>query len=178
MGMIKVIKKILLGILCLIAIGIAFIVYEEVTYSPLNQDDFQKLFKEFNGSFRKSCSKDFIGLSIHGEIFDMYRYKMKGAIIMDKDFPKITKWENKEIIDEYVVGKWKNCPLDFKTRELYEDVLASGNLDNVKCCKSLKKELLNPQNHYCYIDFAWKGRYFLLYCTDSQELYYIRKKGC
>ena len=140
------------------------------------QNDFQKLFKEYNGSFRKSCSKDFIGISIHGEIFEIYRYKVKGAVI-DNDFPRITKWENKEIIDETLyVGKWRNCPLNKETKELY-DILEVGNFDNAKCCNSFKKELLNPKNYYSYIHFSDRKRYFLLYCTDSQELYYVIIKG-
>ena len=88
----------------------------------------QKLFKEYNGNLKKSCSKDFIGISIHGEVFDMYKYKIKGSVIIDKDFPKMTKWENKEIRDETLfVGKWRNCPLDPATKELY-DILTYGNL--------------------------------------------------
>jgi len=155
------IKKIVLGILFLFVIGIVFLIYDELSYNPLKQDDFQKLFKEFNGSFEKTCSKDFIGLSIHGEIFDMYRYKIKGDIIIDKEFPKMTKWEGKEIIDEFVVEKWKNCPLNSKTRELY-DMLACSNFDNVKCCISFKKELLNPKNYYCYVDFAWEQYFYFI----------------
>jgi hypothetical protein len=172
----KLFLKILLGILFLIVAGVAFIIYEEVSFNPLEQKDFQKLFKNFNGSFRKSCSKDFIGFSIHGEIFDMYRYKISGAVI-DGDFPKITKWENKEISEEtQLVGKWRNCPLDAKTEELYY-ILTVSDFNNVKCGISFKKELLNPKNYYSYIHFPTTRQYFLLYCTESREFYYIRKYG-
>jgi len=44
--MIKIIKKILFGILFLVLIGVVFLIYEELSFSPLKQNDFQKLFKE------------------------------------------------------------------------------------------------------------------------------------
>jgi hypothetical protein len=171
-----IMKKILLGVLFIVVIITSYLVYKELSFSPLDKHDFQKLFKEYNGSFDKSCSKDFLGVSSNGELFEIYRYKINGGII-NENFPKITEWEGKEITNEITVGKWKNCPLDNQTIELYKFTLTSNNLDDVKCFNSFNKEILNQKNYYSFIHFNELEQYFLLYCTDSQELYYIRRKG-
>ena len=66
-------RKILLGLLFIIVIVVSYLIYTEFSFSPLNKKDFQKLFKGENISFEKSCSKDFVGSSIHGEIFEICR---------------------------------------------------------------------------------------------------------
>lgn len=169
-------KKVLLSVLFIVVIVASCLVYSEFSFSPLKEHDLQKLFKEYNGSFDKSCSKDFLGMSFKGELFEVYRYSIKGGII-DNDFPKLTEWENKKVTNETIVGKWKNCPLDYQIMELYKFTLTSNNLDDVKCCSSFNKEILNPKNYYSFVHFNDLEQYFLLYCTDSQELYYIRRKG-
>src|SRR6218665_630528 len=171
-----VMKKVLVSTLFIIVIVISYLIYDEFSFSPLRGDDFQKLFKGYNESFDKSCSKDFLGLSFHGELFDIYQYRTKGALI-DKSFPMMTEWEHKEITNETLVGKRKNCPLDSQTTVLYKLALTSNNLAELKCCNSSNKVILNPNNYYCYVYFNEWEQYFLLYCTGSQELYYIRKRG-
>lgn len=169
-------KKVLLGVLFIVAIIVSYLVYSEFSFTPLKEYDLQKLFKGYSGSFDKSCSKDFLGMSSKGELFEVYRYNIKGGVI-DNDFPKLTEWENTEVTNETIVGKWKNCPLNYQTMKLYKFTLTSNNLDDVKCFSSFNKEILNPKNYYSFIHFNDLEQYFLLYCTDSQELYYIRRKG-
>lgn len=169
-------KKVLLSVLFIVVIVASYLIYTEFSFSPLKKYDFQKLFKGYSGNFDKSCSKDFLGFNSKGELFEIYRYDIKG-ILIDKNFPKITEWENKEITNETVVGKWKNCPLDYQTMELYKFTLTSNNLDDVKCCNSFNKEILDPKNYYSFIHFNDLEQYFLLYCSNRQELYYMRRKG-
>jgi len=171
-----IMKKVLLGILFIVVILASYLVYNELSFSPIKKNDLQKLFKGFNGGFYKSCSKDFLGVSSKGELFEIYRYNINGGII-DNDFPKLSEWESKEVTNKTIIGKWKNCPLDYRTMELYKFTLTSNNLDDVKCCNSFNKELLNPRNYYSFVHFNDLEQYFLLYCTDSQELYYLRRKG-
>ncbi|MEO8666756.1 MAG: hypothetical protein ABI462_14790 [Ignavibacteria bacterium] len=169
-------KKILLGLIFVAILGISYLVYTEFSFSPLKQNDFEKLFKGYVGSYNKSCRKDFLNATSHGELFEIYLYNVNGAVI-DKNFPDINEWENKEITTDSVVGKWKTCPLDPETTELYKFTLTTNNLDEVKCSNSFNKELLNQKNYYSYVYFNELEQYFLLYCTDRQELYYIRRKG-
>ena len=169
-------KKALLGVLFIVVIIISYVVYKELSFSPLDKQDFQKLFNEYNGDFDKSCSKDFLDVSSNGELFEIYLYKIKGGVI-NKSLPEITEWEDKEITNEAKVGKWRNCPLDNQTNELYKFTITSNNFDNLKCFNHFNKELLNQKNYYSFIYFNELEQYFLLYCTESQELYYIRRKG-
>jgi len=169
-------KKGFLILLVVIVVVISYLIYTEFSFSPLKENDFKKIFKGYVGNANKSCSKDFLGVSSKGELFEIYLYNTNNAII-DKYFPKINEWENKEITNESVIGKWMNCPLDSQTIELYKFTLTSNNLDDVKCSNSFSKEISNSKNYYSYIYFNELEQYFLLYCTDKQELYYIRRKG-
>ena len=169
-------KKVLLGLLFVIVIAISYLIYTELSFSPLKEVDFQKLFKGYIGKPNKICRKDFIGISSHGEIFDMYVYSTKNALI-DKDFPKITEWENKKLTNASVMGKWRNCPLDSQIIAFYEPIFGVRNFEDVKKYSSFKKDIINPDNYYSYVYFSEAEEYFLLYCTDRKELYYIRLKG-
>jgi hypothetical protein len=152
------------------------LIYDEFSFSPLKKNDLQKLFKGYDGSFHKVCSKDFLGISSKGELFDIFFYKLESAEIRT-DFPQLSKWGNKEITNETLVGKWKNCPLDSLAMKLYEFTLTSNNLNEVKCSESLIAEIANPKNYYSYIHFNELEQYLLIYNTNKHELYYIRRKG-
>lgn len=169
-------KKMFLVLLFIIVAVISNLIYTDFSFSPLKEKEFKKLFKGYIGDPNKFCSKDFLGVSSKGELFDIYLYNTNNAII-DKDFPKIDEWGNKKITKESFICKWKNCPLDSQTMELYKFTLASNNLDEVKCSNTFNKEILNSKNYFSYIHFNELEQYFLLYCTDKQELYYIRRKG-
>lgn len=171
-----IMKKILLSTLLIVLITVSYLFYDEFSFSPLNNSDFKKLFKEYDGSFEKHCSKNFLGINFRGELFDIFKYNTTNPII-SKNFPEITEWENKMFTNETVVGKWMNCPIDHHTAELYKFVLTSNNFHEASCCSSFNKEILNSNNYYSYIYFNELEQYFLLFCTNSQELYYIRKKG-
>ncbi len=171
-----VMKKVLLGLSFVIGVVFFYLIYTEFSFSPLKENDFKKLFKGYVGNARKSCSKDFLGVSSKGELFEIYLFSTNNVII-DKDFPKINEWENKVIANETVISKWINCPLDSQSRQLYNFTLTSNNFDDLKCSNSFNKEMSNPKNYYSYIHFNELEQYFLLYCTVKQELYYIRRKG-
>ena len=167
-------KKFFLSLLLVIAATVSYMIYKENSFSPLNKNDFKKLFAGDDISFDKVCSKDFLGATIHGEIFDFYNYKVEGATI-DKDYPKIVEWENKKITNETITGKWEKCPIDFKAMSLYKSsILNATNLDMYNCSGSFKKDIINPKNYYSYIYFSEAEAYFLLYCTDEQVLHYVR----
>lgn len=167
-------KKIFWGLLLTIVIIVSYIVFKNGSFSPLKTEDFQRLFIGRNVSFRKLCSKDFVGISAHGELFEIYRYQIKGASI-NKYFPNITEWENTLVTNATVVGKWRNCPIDSQATALYESsMLKANNLDNVQCFSSFKRNIMNPNNFYSYVYFSESEEYFMLYCSDKQELYYIR----
>ena len=169
-------KKILLGVLFILVFVITYFIYTEFSFTPLRKKDFQNLFKSDNISLNKSCYKDFIGASIHGELFEFYTYKTNG-ITIDKSYPIIAEWENKKITNTTVIGKWRNCPIDSQTTVLYEPILSVNNYDDSKCSSSFKNDIINPNNYYSYIYFSESEEYFLLYSVDRQELNYVRLNG-
>ena len=169
-------KKVLVVILLVVVIIASYLGDSEFSFSPLKENDFQKLFKGYSGSFDKSWSKDLLGLSTHREYFEIYKYNVENVII-DKNYPKLIEWENNKFNNETLVGKWKNCPLDSQVIELYKFALISNKLANVECCSSFSKEVSNPENYYSFVRFNDLEQYFLLYCANSQTLYYIRRKG-
>lgn len=170
-------KKVLLGLVFVMLIVASYLIYTEYSFNPLKEDDFKKLFKGYIGKPNMICSKDFIGMSSHGEVFDIYVYSTKNALI-NKDFPEIKEWENKKVTNTTVIGKWRNCPIDSQTKAFYEPIFGVENFKNVKECRSsFNEEMINPKNHYSYVYFSEGEEYFLLYCIDKQELYYIRFKG-
>ncbi len=166
-------KKLFFSILLLVSFGVFYLIYQEYSFTPLKENDFQKLFGK-NVKFNKLYSKDFIGLSLHGELFEIYKYNIKDAII-DKNYPKITEWEHQKITNEVIISKWRNCPLDSQSLNLYKTTLEINN--DIKSVDSFYNELFNPQNYYSYICFEESNQYFLLYCTQNHKLYYIRRKG-
>jgi len=169
-------KKVLKGLLLITAIVVSVVIYSETTYNPLKIKDFKKLFKGYNGNPDKICGKDFLGLSARGEFYDVYLYNVYGALI-DKNFPNIVEWEDKIISQENIISKWRHCPLDSISNKLFEFTLNAKNTSDVKCFSSFNKEIINPNNYYCFIHVDELEQYFLLYCTDKQELYYIRRRG-
>lgn len=169
-------RKFLLGLLVVVVIAVAYLLYDEFTYSPLKKTHFQKLFNNYSGNAKKSCSVDFIGISFRGEIFDIYSYKTGNASI-NQNFPDIKEWENKEISDETIMTEWKSCPLNTQTMELFRFELQVNDLDNEKCSSFFKRELDNSKNYYSYIYFSPTEHYFLLYCPEKEELYYLRSRG-
>jgi len=47
----------------------------------------------------------------------------------------------------------------------------------IKVGKTLQQELVNENNHYCYIYVSELQKYFLLYNSLEGILYYIRQNG-
>ena len=164
---------IIISLMLLLTLGF-YVVVKELTYSPLTEKDFNKLFLNYN-SAKKKCSVDFIGLSLHGELFDIFKYELNNVIV-DSLYPIIKdSWSN--ISGEYIVTKWKKIPMDSTAYSRCEDIIDLGNYSEQKCSSSFASELSNPMNYYCYIYVNELEYYFCLYCPRKHYLYYVRKKG-
>jgi hypothetical protein len=171
-------KIIVISILVLITVIIAFFIcyrIETLNYNPLQEKDIRKLFFS-SESVKKKCSVDYVGLSIHGEIFEIYLYKTKDALL-DLDYPKYeNEWENQQITNKTIISKWKHCPLDSASRKLCEFILNTNQFDKKKCVAPFHIELNNSNNYYSYVDFSDGEQYFLLFCPKTEHLYYIRMR--
>lgn len=155
----------------------SYIVVNELTFSPLKEKDFYNLFPNYDNSAKKKCCVDFMGLSLHGELFDVYKYELNNMTI-DSRYPNIKDvWSNITVSEGLVVSTWKILPIDSLTSIRCKDIFDMGNYRAHKCCNSFVPELSNTINYYSYVYINELEYYFCLYCPDKHCLYYVRKKG-
>lgn len=101
-------KKIWSFALILLILSIAGVAFQEITYSPINRYQLGKLMKPMSEdySMEKVYSVDFIGISIHGELYDLYVYKVE-SIEPNADYPLFSeKWEGEEVSNASFICKW------------------------------------------------------------------------
>jgi hypothetical protein len=168
-------KKFLFGLVAVVLVVGVFLVYDELSYSPLDDVASKKLFRK-STDLEKLCSIDFLGINPKGEFFEFYKYGV-GKVDIDGSLPDIQVWENKELSENANIGKWKACPLDTLSFELYDFTLTVNDFDKWECSNTLNKALTDPNNYYCYIHVNELEQYFLLYNSKEEALYYLRRKG-
>lgn len=62
-------------------------VIERVCYNPLKESDLENLFQSVE-SCRKDRSEDLIKMSVHGESYDVFRYRTKG-VVLGEEMPSL-----------------------------------------------------------------------------------------
>lgn len=169
-------KKILFVLSLIVLIFVVCLICNESSFDPIKEENFKKLFNGDVGNIKKSCSTNFLGTSARGEFYEAYLYQLDDVTI-DEGLPNLMDWENKEVANGTIVGKWKNCPLDSQTTSLYQFTLTANDFDKTECIGDLNRELTNQKNYYCHIYFNDLEQYFLLYSPDKKKLYYVRRKG-
>lgn len=170
-------KFVIIIISVFLLISGCIVVVEELTYSPLTENDFKNLFPNYDNSAKKKCNVDFIGLSLHGELFDIFTYELTDVTI-DSSYPSINdSWTNITASDELVISAWKRIPVDSLTLIRCKDIFDLGNYRGNKCCSSFVSELSNSINFYSYVYVNELEYYFCLYCPNKHYLYYVRKRG-
>lgn len=168
-------KKFLFGVAAIVLVGVIYLVYTEMSYSPLDGAASERLFQE-DRNLKKLCDIDFLGLSSKGEFFELYKYGV-GKAEIDESLPDIQVWENRELPKNVIIGKWKPCPLDSVPSQLYEFTLTANNWKEYECSSLLNEALKDPNNYYSYIHVNELQQYFLLYSPKEEALYYLRRKG-
>jgi hypothetical protein len=169
-------KKTYSILLFLVFFFLIYLLYDECSFNPLNEKAFINLFVSYKGKAKRICSDEFIDMSSSGEFFELNVYKVKDAVF-DANYPQLTEWEKRLIDTDVLFKKWVRCPLDSVSYSLYQFTLASNKFNNTNCHININKELIDPENYYCYIHINELQQYFFLYCTVKQELLYIRRKG-
>lgn len=98
-------------------------------------------YKTKGDNSEKKCDVDFIGLSLHGELFDIFTYELSDVTI-DNSYPSINdSWTNITASDELVVSVWKRIPIDSLTLIRCKDIFDLGNHRGKRCCSSFVSEL-------------------------------------
>ena len=168
-------KKVFLWISFGIISIIGCLYYQAMNCNPLEMHDIKKLFAGSINRVDKIYSHDFIGLSFHGEIYDVTIYKLIGHPLIS-DTSKILKWENDAIDKSSIVNPWKKCPVDSETISL-NNYIKTQNIHNEIFSEKYFQEMNNYNNYYKYIKKSNGNSYFFLYRSDGNLLYYIRLEG-
>lgn len=170
-------KKIVLTVLLSVLTLVCYVVVKELTYSPLTKANFNNLFPDYDNSAKKKCEVDLIGFSLHGELFDIFKYELNDMTI-DSCYPSIKdNWTNIAVSEECVVSAWQRIPIDSVTFCRCKDVFCLESYGGKRCCVSFVSELSNPTNFYSCLYVNELEYYFFLYCPDKHYLYYVRKNG-
>lgn len=123
-----------------------------LTFTPLKDKEFKKLFFSYE-EIKKKHSADYIGLSNHGELLEIYLFNTQ-KVILGINYPNYSsEWENEKINNETITSKWRNCPLDTTIYRLFKFALKSNDNNQNKCLKSFNMDLCNPDNFYSYVYF-------------------------
>ena len=171
-------KKVLLVLfITLICATILFFFINERSFSPLGESDIKMLFPEQNIDIEKECSVDFLGFNSKGELHEFYMYRLSNVSI-DRSYPKFNgEWEKHKISNYDTVSKWKPCPIDSVDNDLFKFVFTTKDFNKKECSSTFYNELKKDGNYYSFFYFNELEKYFLLYCPDSNTLYYVRQKG-
>lgn len=170
-------KRIILIFLVFLALACTYLICNELSYSPLTSSETGKLFKEFKGNYHKVKGKDLIGLSTHGDIYDIYLYHFDD-VKAEGNFPQIdSKWEKHQVISSTLVGKWTECPLDSIALKLNKSILEPIPNNGEQWLKDFNNQLDDKNNYYSYLYFDEANQYFFLFCPISNSLFYVRKNG-
>lgn len=150
---------------------------ESIMYSPICKSDYFILFQSF-GKYRKDKSEDLIKLSIHGESFDIFRYKTKN-IILGEGYPKFNgRWDGEDLNDQCIVSLWKESPIHKEDSSLVCPIIEANMIGATsKLQKEIAELCCSNGNFYCYIQNGSSNYYLFVYSPKSNYLYYTRIKN-
>ncbi|QJD96310.1 hypothetical protein HH214_10755 [Mucilaginibacter robiniae] len=168
-------KKALKLLFVVVILGVLYLIYDDLSFDPLNRADFAKIFVGYNGKTKLDCKKDFTGITTSGGFFELYVYSL-GDVKVNNNYPQFNNWENSTVTRETTIGKWRNCPINKDVIKLYRFTIGADNLNTSDCAISFKNEILNPRNFYSYISINDTEQYFFLYSSATNKFYYIRRK--
>ena len=166
-------------IITLIAVGITVLVYIIFTsrnYDPLSQENKEQIIGREKIKMEMIYSKDLIGLSLKGELFELYIYNtnLKNP---PHTTPNIVEWQGKSLNESCKVSGWSkllNNPEnnEFDTMPTYALTMVDNNIT-----KQFLEDIENNLCHYCYIKFHDMENYLFLYSETSNMICYIRNRS-
>lgn len=173
----KILSGIMVVIVAMLCVLITGGIIASACYNPLKESELKSLFKSAK-MCRKDKSEDLIKLSIHGESFDIFRYKTKD-IILGEGYPKFNgRWDGEDLKDNCVTSMWKETPIHKEDSSLVYSIV-EANL--IGATSKLQKEIAalcsSNGNFYCYIQNGSSYYYLFTYSPKSNYLYYTRVKN-
>lgn len=169
--------KILVTVNALIIIIITGLIIASPCYNPLKESDLIILFKSAE-KCKKDKSEDLIKMGIHGEAFDIFRYKTND-VILDEGYPKFNRrWDDEDLTGQYAKSMWKETPIHEEDSSLVYPIV-DANVVSVK--SRLQKEIAelcsSDGNFYCYLQNGLNYCYIFVYSPRTNYLYYTRIKN-
>lgn len=171
----------ILIILWTLGIAVAMVaaggVIERVCYNPLKESDLGNLFQSVEFC-RKDKSEDLIKMSVHGESYDVFRYRTKG-VVLGEECPRFDKLLQGKVVDETCyTSKWRPTPVRKEDSLL---VFSMANTMVVGSTSKLQKEISplcgSAGSDYSYVSSESNGHHLFVYEQKSGHLYYIRMNG-
>lgn len=173
----KVLSRILVAIVAMICILIAGGIIASASYNPLKEPELKSLFKSVK-MCRKDKSEDLIKLSIHGEVFDIFRYKTKDVIFGDS-YPKFNgRWDDEDLKGQCVTSMWKETPINKEDSSLVFSIVEANVIGTTSKLQKEIAELCDSNgNYYCYIQNGSSNYYLFVYSPKNNYLYYTKIKN-
>ncbi len=173
----KVLSRILVAIVAMICVLITGGIIASACYNPLKESERKSLFKSAK-MCRKDKSENLIKLSIHGETFDIFKYKIND-VILGEGYPKFNgRWDGEVLKDNCVTSMWKETPIHKKDSSLVYPIVEANVVGTTS---KLQKEIAalcgSNGNFYCYIQNGSSNYYLFVYSPKNNYLYYTRIKN-
>jgi len=139
------------------------------------------LFNKDNIKIKKISYVDLIGLSIHGECFDYYKYEIKNINDWncDNDFPNFNMMFDTTLLQNISYLHWQKTPIiNDKDFESLSFIIYSSNFSKNEITKDfLERNLFNEEgNYYCYFGAYPIGIYIFIFSPKDDVLHIIVKK--
>ena len=132
-------------------------------YSPLSRTDFAHIFSNFE-SYKKKCSHDILFETIHGEVYELHIYKMRGAEIQN-DYPMVGKdWGKEMLSPSSQIQRWTN---DICGNSLFDTIPES------KIKQKFSRYWNNPKCSRSYIFINECKSFWFSYDKEKEEFSYL-----
>ena len=173
-------RKIAYTLLGLVVVVLLFAIAGEFLYEPMDKDKMGALIGNALVDYSVDCKEDFIGISIHGDIFDFYRYSLNNFTVDSSlhQFPNYEMLLNLSSVQNVSSSTWKRTPIDSSDTKFYKQVADFQNLMDADCSrKFVTKDYVNDTgNFFTYYSAYPVGTHFYALVPDEKKLFVIRKK--
>ncbi|MCB2409697.1 hypothetical protein [Hymenobacter lucidus] len=152
---------------------------------PLKATAGKALFNSPGTRLELKCSRDFLGLTNHGEAFEFYQYAVSnsdgikvGSNSTLPDFENGLYDQQPSILQNVKSSSWQSTPV--RTEDtVYMAVAEFGNLDGYSCSKHfvLNKYLKRSGSYYAFFAAYPVGNFVYVWVPAEQKLFLIKKRG-
>ena len=157
-----------------------FLIANELLYEPMDKGKMNALVGNTLVNYSVNCKEDFIGISIHGDIFDFYEYSLN-SFTTDSNLHQLPNYEmllDLSNVQNVSSSTWKRTPIDSSDTKFYKQVVNFQNLMDADCSRKFvtKDYVSDAGNFFSYYSAYPVGTHFYVLVPDEKKLFVIRKK--